>query len=104
MVQLLRELNSNFAAGNPYSCLALLRAVLDHVPPVLGMPDFKQAASNFKWGQTDGGYARMLRDSRMLGDDALHRQISRKPGLLDMEDVPHRRYLNRVLSHVIDAL
>ncbi|MFD8007438.1 hypothetical protein [Streptomyces mirabilis] len=104
LVQLARELNSNFAAQNPYSCLVLLRAILDHVPPVLGMPDFKQAASNYKWGQTDGGYARMLRDARALGDDALHRQIGRKPDLLSMDDVPSRRWLIKILRHVIDAL
>ncbi|RPF38584.1 hypothetical protein [Streptomyces sp. TLI_185] len=32
LVQLTRELNSNYAAENPYSCLALLRAILDHIP------------------------------------------------------------------------
>ncbi|RPF38585.1 hypothetical protein EDD92_8744 [Streptomyces sp. TLI_185] len=67
-----------------------------------------QAASNFKWGKsnksTDRGYALKLRDARALGDDVLHRQIGKKPDLLDMEDLPHRRYLNRVLRHVIDAL
>lgn len=104
LIQLIRELNSNFAVENPYASLALLRAILDHVPPVLGMPDFKQAASNYKWGQTDGGYARMLRDARALGDDALHRQIGRKPDLLSMDDVPSRRWLVKILRHVIDAL
>ncbi|MGY5119573.1 hypothetical protein ACWC2H_27575 [Streptomyces sp. 900105755] len=104
LVQLIRELNSNFTAENPYACLALLRAILDHVPPVLQMPDFKQAASNYAWGQTDGGYARKLRDARALGDDALHRQIGRKPDLLNMDDVPPRRWLVKILRHVIDAL
>ncbi|MCX4612101.1 hypothetical protein [Streptomyces mirabilis] len=108
LVQLLRELNSNFAAENPYSCLALLRAILDHVPPVLNAPDFNQAASNYKWGQTDKAtdrvYAVKLRDARALGDDALHRQIRRKPDLISMDDVPSRRYLNAILRHVIDAL
>ncbi|MEU9413575.1 hypothetical protein AB0E08_48895 [Streptomyces sp. NPDC048281] len=108
LVQLLRELNSNFAAENAYSCLALLRATLDHIPPVLNASDFDQAASNFKWGKsnksTDRAYALKLKDARALGDDVLHRQIGKNPDLLDMEDVPHRRYLNRVLRHVIDAL
>lgn len=108
LVQLLRELNSNFAAENPYACLALLRAILDHVPPVLKAPDFDQAASNFKWGQTnkstDRVYAMKLKDARALGDDALHRQIRRKSDLIGMEDVPPRRYLNAILPHVIDAL
>jgi hypothetical protein len=108
LAQLLRELNSNFAAENPYSCLALLRAILDHVPPVFKAPNFDQAVSNHKWGQTDKStdrvYALKLRDARALGDDVLHRHIRKKPDLISMEDVPIRRYLNAILRHVIDAL
>jgi hypothetical protein len=44
-MKLIGELNHNFTNGNVYSVHALLRAVLDHVRPILGCVDF-QAVSN----------------------------------------------------------
>ncbi|MEV4943078.1 hypothetical protein [Streptomyces zaomyceticus] len=33
LLTLCRELNSSYAHSNPYACAALLRAILDHIPP-----------------------------------------------------------------------
>jgi hypothetical protein len=60
LTRLIAELNDNYSRGNAYAAHALLRAILDHIPPLLGCADFKAAASSYPWSRTDRGYARRL--------------------------------------------
>jgi hypothetical protein len=94
----LEELNDNYSRGNAYAAHALLRAILDHVPPMLGCADFKTAANNHSWGKTDKNYARRLLDFKLRAYDALHRQISARTGVLTMDDMPPRVWVNRILQ------
>jgi hypothetical protein len=41
---LIEELNDNYRGKNSYASQALLRAILDHIPPILGCNDFKAVA------------------------------------------------------------
>ncbi|MET7477623.1 hypothetical protein ABZT17_25095 [Streptomyces sp. NPDC005648] len=106
LIRLVRELNSNFAAENPYACHGLLRAILDHVAPVFGQKTFEQVASQplQAWTRTDKDYLRKLLDFKPQGHDALHRHIRKTPDLIDMHDVPSSAWLNAFLRLVIDAL
>lgn len=98
LARLLEELNDNYSRGNAYAAHALLRAILDHVPPMLGCADFKAAVNNHSWGKTDQNYARRLLDFKLPADDALHRQISARTGVLTMDDMPPRVWVNRILQ------
>jgi hypothetical protein len=73
LTTLITELNDNYSRGDAYAAHALLRAILDHIPPLLGCADFKAAASSYPWSRTDRGYARRLLDFKLQADDALHR-------------------------------
>ena len=44
LARLVAELNDNHSRGNAYAAHALLRALLDHIPPLLGCRDFTMAA------------------------------------------------------------
>jgi hypothetical protein len=88
LTKLIAELNDNYSRGNAYAAHALLRAILDHIPPLLGCADFKAAANNYAWSRTDRGYARRLLDFKLQADDALHRQISRSTDQLGIDDMP----------------
>jgi hypothetical protein len=98
LARLVAELNDNYSRGNAYAAHALLRALLDHIPPLLGYPDFKVAANNYPWGRTDKSYARRLLDFKLQADDALHRQISRRPDRLDLTDMPPKIWVNTLLQ------
>lgn len=105
LVALLRELNSNYADGHPYSCQALLRAVLDHIPPAFGKYErFGQVVSNHKWSHTDAAYAKKLSETRNTGDDVLHRLMRRSPSRIDMNDVPPRAWINALLQELLVVL
>ena len=98
LMRLVTELNDNYSRGNAYAAHALLRAVLDHIPPLLGCTDFKAAANNYSWGRTDRNYARRLLDFKLQADDALHQQISKRPGHLGIDDMPPKVWVNRILQ------
>jgi hypothetical protein len=98
LVKLIAELNDNYSRGNAYGAHALLRALLDHIPPLLGCADFKAAASTYAWGRTDRSYARRLQDFKLQADDAMHRQISKTADCLDIDDMPPKIWLNRILD------
>jgi hypothetical protein len=98
LTRLVAELNDNYSRGNAYASHALLRAILDHIPPLLGCADFKAVASNYSWSRTDRGYARRLVDFKLQADDALHRQISDRTDHLGIDDMPPKIWVNRILQ------
>lgn len=104
LLQLIDELNDNYARENAYAAHALLRAILDHIPPILGSATFTEVANNYAWSRTDRGYVKRLLDFKLQGDDVLHRQISGKADLLGMDDLPPRAGLNRLLQECAEKL
>jgi hypothetical protein len=103
LTRLVAELNDNYSRGNAYAAHALLRAVLDHIPPLLGCADFKAAANNYAWSRTDRGYARRLLDFKLQADDALHRQISKRNDQLGIDDMPPKVWVNRILQECAET-
>lgn len=100
---LIAELNDNYSRGNAYAAHALLRAILDHIPPLLGCADFKAAANNYSWSRTDRSYARRLLDFKLQADDALHRQISKRTDRLGIDDMPPKVWVNRILQECAET-
>jgi hypothetical protein len=70
LLRLVDELNDNYSRGNAYAAHALLRALLDHIPPMLGCADFRVVANNYHWNRTDKSYMRKLLDFKLQADDA----------------------------------
>jgi len=103
LTRLVAELNDNYSRGNAYAAHALLRAILDHIPPLLGCADFKAAANSYSWSRTDRGYARRLLDFKLQADDALHRQISKRTGQLGIDDMPPKVWVNRILQECAET-
>lgn len=103
LTRLVAELNDNYNRGNAYAAHALLRAILDHIPPLLGSADFKAAANNYSWSRTDRGYARRLLDFKLQADDALHRQISKRTDQLGIDDMPPKVWVNRILQECAET-
>lgn len=104
LVRLIEELNDSYRQGNTYAAHALLRAVLDHIPPLLGCGDFPAVVSSQRWSRTDSSYVRKLRDFRLQASDVLHRPISRKADLLGLDDMPPRIWINRLLQECTDRV
>lgn len=103
-VQLLEELDGSVQAGYVYGTHALLRAVLDHIPPIFGQPHFDAVASNYPWSRTDRKYMQRLAVFRAQADDALHRQIGKTRDVLSAHDMPPAVMLNRLLIGCTEAM
>jgi hypothetical protein len=105
LLQLVTELNDSYVDQNPYASHALLRAIMDHVAPLFGFTDFIRVVDNHAWGETDKKYMKQLANFKTQADDALHRQIARRPSLLlNMDDLPARRAVNRLLEECAHLL
>ncbi|MFF2573554.1 hypothetical protein [Streptomyces sp. NPDC058084] len=104
LLDLLGELNSNHADHHPYACLALIRAVMDHVPSIFGQKGYAGIISSVKMGDTDKKYLTALAGYRFPGDDVMHRQASKTPTRIDMTDVPPALYVKALLNQVLIAL
>lgn len=99
LVQLCSELNFNFQHGQPLACHALLRAIMDHVPPAFAMETFAQVVSNVTWSRTDKAYLKKLEANfRNQGDDVMHRQIGPHRSRIDMDDMPTSAAVNHLLE------
>ena len=104
LLALVSELNDNYASRHTYASHALLRAVLDHVPPAFGYANFREVANNYPWKPTDQRYMKKLADFRDQADDALHRQISAQADLLSFEDMPTSVCVDRLLQECAERL
>lgn len=104
LLALIEELTDNHRAEHTYASHALLRAILDHIPPILGQPGFTEVANNYPWPRTDKVYMRQLLSCKTQADDALHRQISGKPSVLRFADLPASVCVNRLLQECADKL
>ena len=101
LIKLFVELNSNHATGYQYSSSMLLRAIFDHIPPLLGFNSFDQLVNNYSWSRTDKEYMKKLLDYKNEGDDVLHRQINQNQDLLQIENLPGSNRVNRLLQECL---
>lgn len=104
LLRLIDELNENYARGSTYAAHAVLRALLDHIPPLLGCANFTAVANNYPWSRTDKAYIRRLLDFKLQADNAMHRQISAKADLLSLDDIPPRAWVNRLLQECAESI
>ncbi|MBJ6630186.1 MULTISPECIES: hypothetical protein [unclassified Streptomyces] len=104
LLALVHELNANYADERPYACQMLLRAILDHIPPVFGQKNFQHVVAHGPWGRTEKVYMKQLTEFRTSADDALHRQIGTRTSRFSISDLPTRASVNALLEGVLDHL
>jgi hypothetical protein len=75
-----REINSGFAHGNLISCLLLMRAVLNHVPPVFGQTDFSQVVAHASRSLKEN-FEHLDDSLRKIGDLYTHQHMRPKDHL-----------------------
>lgn len=101
LVSLLKELNSNHSAKNKYSCSTLIRAILDHVPPLLGFETLEDLVNRYPWSRSNRVVMNRLQDFRVEADKVLHDHISNKEDYFDMDDIPVSSRLNSLLEECL---
>jgi len=106
LTQMLVELNTCYGRGAYLACMYLIRAIIDHVPPVFGQPTFTQVANNYAGGGRSFREAMMNLESgtRKIADGYLHSQIRMSESLPSQTQVEFRAMLDTLLAEVCRVL
>ncbi len=96
LLQILKELNSSFENENYLALIMLVRALIDHVPPLFNKATFSEVANNYLGKSFRDSMIHLENSSRKIADQCLHIQIREK------EILPNRTQIN--FSNDIDVL
>jgi hypothetical protein len=103
LVRMCEELNSSFAAANYIASALLLRAILDHVPPILGARTFGEYSASIAGRSVKAVMDKLQSSSRHVADNWLHQQIRATESLPSGTQVDFRQELDVLLSEVLRA-
>ncbi|MGZ4969789.1 MAG: hypothetical protein ACXV8U_03755 [Methylobacter sp.] len=105
LIRLLRELNVAYHNDAHFTTGILVRAVIDHIPPIFGFATFPEVANNYKGTKSFKSAMQRLNDSlRNLADSYLHVQIRKVESLPTLNQVDFRAELDALLSEVSRVL
>jgi len=104
LIAMLEELNTNYDQGNIYGSSMLLRAIIDHIPPLLGKITFLDVVNQYPWGGDKSSKLKSIKELerfRNIPDDVLHSQISKKDEVVDMSYLPNKYCINTLLEECL---
>ena len=106
LTQLCKELNNVSAGLNSFSASFLIRAIIDHVPPIFGFSSFSEVANNYAGGTKSfkKSMGNLNSSLRNIADNNIHSQIRDKeviPTLVQSDFSPD---LDLLLSEVVRIL
>jgi len=101
------ELDGNYVEGRPYATASLIRAIIDHIPPLFGQATFASVINQVSLTTSKKKYLQLLSQHRFVADDVLHTPIaklSKSPDVIDIHDMPNRIWFNTLLQLVVERL
>jgi len=102
LIRLLQELNVAHANESHMTTAMLVRAVVDHVPPILGTKNFAEVASNYSAPRSFTEQMKLLDNSlRKIADMHLHQTIRKNEVLPLATQVDFRGALDVLLSEIV---
>lgn len=104
LVRLCEELNRCFVANSFCATAALLRAVIDHVPPIFGVKTFSEVANNIGGKSDKKSLTRLQTACRDISDAVLHQQIRSREVLPTAIQVDFKNELDVLLGEIIRRL
>ncbi|MBI3903058.1 MAG: hypothetical protein HY306_09010 [Nitrosomonadales bacterium] len=105
VLRLCEELNIVSKRQCHIATAVLVRALIDHVPPIFGMRDFKEVANNYAGTKSFMATAKHLDESsRKIADGLLHSHIRKTESLPTATQVDFKQSLDVVLGEVARLL
>ena len=104
LIRLCEELNIAQANGLNLAIAMLLRAILDHVPPIFHKASFKEVASGYGGKSFKDTMNHLQNGARKIADSHLHVQVRKKEILPTYFQVNFSQYLDALLAEVIAIL
>lgn len=104
LIKMCEEINNAFP-DNCITTIALVRAIIDHVPPIFQCKKFSEVANNYKGAKSFKDLMKQLEESsRNIADAYLHIQIRKKESLPNKTQVNFSQNLDTLLSEIIRIL
>lgn len=104
LIRLCEELNIGFQNGNYLSVTILIRAILDHVPPIFRFKTFVEVSNNYGGKSLKKSLQNLQSSSRNIADAYLHEPIRSKESLPNETQIDFRNDLDVLLSEIIRVL
>lgn len=104
LIAFCKELDDNYSLGNYYSCAMILRAILDHIPPIFDKSSFDDVYSKYG-GKSFKDIVKPLNETaRKIGDNYLHTQIDKKVIQITKTQVDFQANIDFLLNEVAKIL
>lgn len=104
LIRLCEELNKCSAVGAFCATAALVRAVIDHVPPIFGARAFGEVANNVGEKSIKASLLRLETSSRNIADSVLHQQVRKREVIPTRTQVNFSNDLEVLLGEVVRRL
>lgn len=102
LLQMLTELDHAYAAESYISVTLIVRAILDHVPPLFGLGTFAEVVNNYKGTKSFKDSINHLENSsRKIADSYLHTRIRSKETLPTKTQVNFSNDLDVLLAEIV---
>lgn len=104
LIRLCEELNRCFGASSFFATAALVRTIINHVPPLFGARTFAEVANNIGGKSDKKSLLRLETASRDISNSALHQQIQKKEVLPTAIQVDFKNELDVLLGEIVRRL
>lgn len=101
LVQICREINSAYENGNYFSIGALLRVILDHVPPSLGFSTFGEVSASYPGKSLKEAFNHLEKGCRKISDGLLHQYIRKRESLPNFNQVNYISQIDALLAEIV---
>ena len=99
-----KELNDNYSLANYLSCGMLIRAILDHVPPIFGKSTFKEVVNNYGTKSFKDIISPLEDSARKISDSYLHNPIRKKEILPTKTQVSFQPNMDCLLTEIVRVI
>ena len=100
LIQMCRELNTNWENDCYISVIYLARAIIDHIPPVFDKTSFTEVANSMPKSKK-ASLLHLQESCRNIADSALHQHIRKREAAIPARQVDFSQDLAVLLEEVI---
>jgi len=104
LIALCNELNDSYSLKNYHSCAMLLRAIVDHIPPIFGKANFADVCSQHGSRSFKSIMKPLNNTAKKIGDDYLHTQVSKKVLAVTKTQISFQPNLDVLLNEIAAIL
>lgn len=101
LIELLEELNIAYSNSLYLAVALLLRAVIDHVPPIFGKTNFSGVSGGHGGKSFRESMSHLDKSLRKIADRYIHQQIRNKENLPTRTQIDFRRDLDVLLQEIV---